>query len=360
MRMMSARLRVAVLGATGAVGQRVVRRLIGHPWFELTTLVGSVRSAGRPYGECLHWLAPESLPEEIGRRIIQPAIEDASVDLVLSAVDAATARELEPQLVERGFSVVTNASAFRMHPSVPLLVPEVNADHLQLLGAPRNPCGAGRRGFLVANPNCATAGLALALAPLERRFGLEAVTVTTLQAVSGAGYPGAPALDILGNVIPWIAGEEEKIEREPRKILGTLAAEGVREAAFVVSAQSHRVPVVDGHLLAIAVKLARRATVGEAAAAMRSFGQPLAALELPSAPRQALRLVDEADGPQPRRDLSREGGMSVAIGRLRECPVHDLRFVALVHNTERGAAGGALLAAELLARSGYLTRAPHR
>jgi aspartate-semialdehyde dehydrogenase len=351
------RLRAAILGATGAVGQKFVARLAGHPWFEIAALCASERSRGKLYGEAVHWLEGETLAPEIAATRVREAeleaLADLAVDIVFSALDAGSAQQLEPLFVEAGYAVFTNASAHRLSPGVPLLVPEVNADHLRLVED--RPPG---RGFLVANPNCSTAGLVCALAPLDTAFGVEAVSVTTLQAVSGAGYPGLPALDILGNVIPWIAGEEEKIEREPRKILGALRAGEIVPAAFRIAAQTNRVAVLDGHLLNVSVKLARAAPIEAVREAFAGFGNPLADLELPSAPRRLLHLLDRDDSPQPRLHAGLEGGMAVAIGRLRPCPLFDVRFVALVHNTVRGAAGGAILNAELAPRWGVLGQVP--
>lgn len=348
------RWRVGILGATGAVGQKFVRRLDGHPWFEVAALFGSERSVGKRYAEAARWLEPVPLPAGIGAMVVTLARADAPAveccDLLFSALDAATAATLERELVDRGHAVFTNAGAHRMAEDVPLLVPEINADHLELIA------GGGRRGMLVANPNCSTAGLVAALAPLDRRFGVECVQVATLQAVSGAGYPGTASLDILGNAIPWIAGEEEKIESEPRKILGRREGDRILPAPLTISAQAHRVPVLDGHLLAISVRLATRVTPEAARAAFAGYGQPLAALELPSAPHRLIHLLDAPDAPQPRLHANLEGGMAVAVGRLRPCPVFDLRFAALVHNTVRGAAGGAILNAELAARAGLLRR----
>ena len=348
----SPRRRVGLLGATGVVGQRLVRRLAGHPWFELAALGASPRSAGRPYADATRWLLPGAPPADAAALPVEEVdavVERDDLDLVLSALDGETARRVEPRLVARGLAVVTNASAHRMSPEVPLVVPEVNADHLDLVT--RRPPGAG---FVVANPNCAVIGLALALRPLAAAFGLARVQVTTLQAASGAGHPGVASLDLLGNVVPGIAGEEEKLESEPRKIFGRLGAHGIEPATFAVSAQTHRVPVVDGHLLAVSVALGRDVPPEEAASALDAFRPAAEVRELPSAPPRSLELVDDEHGPQPRLDVERGGGMTVTVGRLRRCAVHGLRFVALVHNAERGAAGGTLLLAELAERRGLL------
>lgn len=346
------RLRVALFGATGLVGQRLLRRLAAHPDFEAVAVAASERSAGRRYAEAVRWLSPGDIPSSAAGLVVRTADELAAAggyDLALSALDAEAARRVEPLLVERGVTVVTNASAHRMDPDVPLVVPEVNPDHLEIL----RERSAGR-GALVANPNCATIGLVLALAPLVERFGVERVRVTTLQAASGAGLPGVPALDLLGNVVPGIAGEEEKLESEPAKILGRRRGARIEPAALAVSADTHRVPVVDGHLLAVSVGLGRRVTAAEAERAFDEYRPPVAARELPSAPERALERVAGGQRPQPRLDAGRGGGMTVTVGRLRPCPLFDLRFTALVDNVERGAAGGTILLAELLTRVGFV------
>jgi aspartate-semialdehyde dehydrogenase len=337
-----------VLGATGVVGQKLVARLERHPWFELAAVAASERSAGRCYGETVRWRESTPIPAAAAELEILAVDRELEVDLVLSALDAATASAVEPLHAAR-LPVVTNASAHRMDPTVPLVVPEVNPGHLEL--ARRQRFGGG---FIVANPNCAAIGLALALAPLVAAFGVEEVLVTTLQAASGAGSPGVPSLDLLGNVIPWIAGEEEKLEREPRKIFGRLLAGALREAPLRIAAQVHRVPVVDGHLLAIAARLSRPAELAEVAAAIDGFGDPLAALGLPSSPGAVLIRGREEEFPQPRLHAGLGAGMSVAVGRLRRSPVLDLRCEALVNNLVRGAAGGTLLVAELVASRGLL------
>ncbi|HPS77729.1 MAG TPA: aspartate-semialdehyde dehydrogenase [Thermoanaerobaculaceae bacterium] len=341
------RLRVGILGATGTVGQKLVRRLQGHPWFDLTRLMASERSAGRPYGEAVHWLEPEPLPPHVAAMPVEPA-EPGGCELVLSALDAAAARELEPRFAAVGCAVVSNASAFRMDADIPLVVPEVNPDHVELIG--RQPW----RGCIVTNPNCVVAGLVLVLKPLLDAFGLEALALTTLQAVSGAGYPGVPALDILGNVIPAIAGEEEKLQQEPGKILGRLDGDHVEPAPLEVSAQATRVPVLEGHLLSMSIRLGRRAGPDEAKAALRGFAPPDPVRRLPSAPDRPLLVLDDPFAPQPRLHAGAGGGMTVTVGRIRSCPVLGLRLVALVHNTIRGAAGAALLNAELLVRQGMV------
>lgn len=346
------RLRVALFGATGVVGQRLLRRLATHPDFELVAVSASERSAGRRYAEAVRWLSPDGIPCAAAGLTVRAVDELAAAggyDLALSALDAETARRVEPLLVERGIAVVTNASALRMDPDVPLVVPEVNPDHLEILRE-RSP----GRGALVANPNCATIGLVLALAPLAERFGVERVRVTTLQAASGAGHPGVPALELLGNVVPGIAGEEEKLECEPAKVLGRRRGARIEPAGLVLSADTHRVPVIDGHLLAVSVGLGRRVSAAEAARAFDEYRPPAVAAALPSAPARALERVEGEQRPQPRLDAGRGGGMTVTVGRVRTCPLFDLRFTALVDNVERGAAGGTMLLAELLTRGGYV------
>jgi aspartate-semialdehyde dehydrogenase len=282
--------------------------------------------------------------------------DTADCDVVFSALDSATARKIEPELARRGLTVVSNASALRMQTDVPLLVPEVNPEHLALVDHQRFGSGT-----VVTNPNCATVGLVLSLKPLADAFAIEAVQVTTLQAISGAGHPGVASLDILGNTLPFIPGEEDKLESEPQKIFGEVVSGVVQPASFTVSSQTNRVPVIDGHLLSVSVKLGRAVTVDEAKAVIAAFTSPVADLAMPSAPLRPVVLADDESRPQPRLDLDRDCGMTVTVGRLRSCPVFDLRFVALVHNTERGAAGAAVLNAELLAAMGRLGgREPQR
>lgn len=350
------RYRVGIAGATGAVGQKFISLLADHPWFEITALAASERSAGKSYGEAVRWLESRPCPERILHQPVVPVTAELDCDFVFSGLDTAAARELEPLLAAAGLPVISNASAFRQDPRVPLLVPEVNAEHAGQLAAQ-----SSGGGFIVTNPNCSVVGLVMALKPLVDAFGVEQVAVTTLQAVSGAGYPGVPTLDILGNVIPLIRGEEEKIESEPRKILGRWNGTAVEPYPVTISAQANRVPVLDGHTLSIAARLGRRASLAEVREAFLAFEDPLARFNLPSAPAAPVVLSRAEDGPQPRLDTGRGGGMTVSIGRLKECSLFDLRFVALVHNTIRGAAGCAILNAELLARLGHLEpRAPAR
>jgi aspartate-semialdehyde dehydrogenase len=332
----------AVLGATGAVGQRFVELLADHPWFELAELVASDRSAERSYGEATHWLGKRELPAGVGERTVTRAGEPLAAPLVFSALARDVAGELEPLYAGRGHHVVSNASFFRTHPQVPLLIPEINPESLDLL-AGQEWAAAG--GGIVTNPNCSTVGLAMALAPLHSEIGVEAVTVATLQALSGAGYPGVSSLDAVGNVVPYIPGEEEKIETEPLRILG---------ADFPISAAAHRVPVVDGHTQSVFVRLARRVTPGEAAEVLAGFRGEPQRLGLPTAPERPVVVMSEPDRPQPLRDVDRERGMTVWVGRLRGDRAWDLRFTLLVHNTLRGAAGAAVLNAELMVARGLV------
>jgi aspartate-semialdehyde dehydrogenase len=345
---MSSRVEVGVLGATGTVGQQFVRLLANHPWFEATWLAGSERSEGKAYADAASWKLSTPMPDAAARRIVQPPTPGKGPKLVFSALDANVAGELERAFAEAGHLVVSNARNHRMDPLVPLLIPEVNAEHLSLLDQQRQ--SKGWKGVVITNPNCATIVLAMALAPL-RQFGLRRVNVTTMQAVSGAGYPGVPSLDILGNLIPFIGGgEEEKIENETLKILGTADA----RHAVVVSAQVNRVPVIDGHTMTVSVELESRPDAAGVADAMRTFRGRPQELKLPTAPIPALNVMTEMNRPQPRLDSDLGGGMTVSIGRVRSCPVLGHKFVALGHNTIRGAAGASVLNAELMKAEGLL------
>ena len=348
------RIRVGILGATGTVGQKLLARLAGHPWFEVTALAASERSVGKRYREAVHWLEPTPIPDAIADLPVAPVCPPLAADIVLSALDADTASTVEPAFARAGSAVVSNASAHRGHPRVPLLVPEVNPEHLELLAEQEF-----RPGFIVTNPNCSTTGLVCALAPLVRTFGVTEVHVTTLQAVSGAGYPGNAALDIIGNVVPLIAGEEEKIESETRKVLGRIVAGRIETAEMRISAQANRVPVLDGHLLCVSARLGRRAPIAEVRAAFAGWQPPREVAELPSAPARLLQVFDDDASPQPRLHVALGAGMTVSVGRLRPCPLLDVRFVVLVHNTVRGAAGAAILNAELLAQRALLPAPAH-
>lgn len=341
------RIPAAILGATGAVGQTFVRLLEGHPWIELVEVAASERSRGQRYGDAAHWLEGE-LPSAVADLTVLPCTPEAvSAPLVFSALDAAAAGSIEPAFAKAGRTVLTNAKNHRMDADVPLVIPEVNPEHLALLDVQRER--RGWEGAIIANGNCSSIVITLALAPLQQHFGIRKLFVTTLQALSGAGYPGVPSLDILGNVIPYIGGaEEEKIETETLKMLGKFAGDVVEPASFPVSAQVNRVPVEHGHTACIAVELERRASLEEAAEAIASWCGAAAARGLPSAPERPLVVTQAIDRPQPRRDANAGGGMTVTVGRMRRDPILDLRLVAVGHNTIRGAAGAALLNAELL------------
>jgi len=340
---------VGVLGATGMVGQQFVARLASHPWFSLNWLAASERSEGRRYAEAAPWRLSTPMPSEAASRVVEACVPGRGPRLVFSGLDASVAGDIEGTFAAAGHIVVSNARNFRMDPLVPLLIPEVNPDHLALVAEQR--AARGWTGAIVTNPNCSTVMLAMALAPL-RPFGIRSVIVSTMQAVSGAGYPGVPSLDILGNLVPFIGGEEEKMETETRKILGT---DGGRVPHDVtVSAHCNRVPVVDGHTLTVSVALEARPSPADVAEAMRAFvGRPQQ-LALPTAPHPALLVMDEPNRPQPRLDVDRGAGMAVCVGRIRSCSVLTLRFVVLGHNTVRGAAGAAILNAELMRAEGLL------
>lgn len=341
------RIPVAVLGATGAVGQKFIARLAAHPWFEVVQVAASAERIGKRYGDTVHWRESAPLPEAVANLTCTTAEPGDGVRIAFSALDAAVAREVEPIFATAGVMVVSNASAFRMAEDVPLLVPEVNADHLALLEVQR--AGRGWRGGIVANPNCSTAALVMALAPLHRAFGLERGVVTTLQAASGAGYPGVPSLDLIDNVIPHIGGEEEKIEAEAAKLLGTLGGEQVAPAPLSLAAMVHRVPVLDGHLVSVSLAFARPPSVDDAITVLRDFRGSATVAGLPSSPARPVEVDNRPDRPQPRLDRDRGDGMTVTVGRVRPCPVHHLRLVALGHNLVRGAAGAAIQNAELVA-----------
>jgi len=349
------RYRVGVVGATGLVGQRLVERLDGHPWFRLQALAASERSVDRPYADACAWMLSQDPPAAAARMTVRPCRPEAldDCDLVLSALDSGVAREIEPLFAAAGFAVVSNSSAFRGEPRVPLLVPEVNGHHADLLAARRD---AGAGGYIVTNPNCSVTGLALVLGPLHQAFGLRRAVVATLQAVTGAGAEGPRAFQVLDNVIPYIPGEEEKFEPELCKILGEPDGDRVAPADLRISAHCHRVPVMDGHLEAVSLEFERPAGADEAAKALESFRGRVAELALPSAPARPLVVRSEPDRPQPRLDRGEGDGMTVAVGRIRSCPALGLKLVLLSHNTVRGATGGTLLNAELLAARGLLPR----
>jgi len=344
---------VGILGATGVVGQRFIQMLEAHPWFEVAWLAASDRSAGQLYGEAARWRLKTPIPERIRKMPVSNASPDGAPRLIFAALDAGIARELEPQFAAAGCAVVSNSSAFRMQENVPLVIPEVNADHVALI---EKQCWRKQSGgYIVTNPNCSAIGLAVALAPLHRKFGIDSIFVVTMQAVSGAGYPGVASLDILGNVIPYIAKEEEKMEEETRKLLGRLSVDHIEPAGFSMTAHCNRVAVEDGHTESVSVKLKHKAAAYEIIAAFNEFRSTPQELQLPLAPARPIVYDDASDRPQPRFDVDRGNGMTVSVGRLRPCGVLDYKFTVLSHNTIRGAAGAALLNAELLKVQGYLS-----
>ena len=345
---------VGILGATGSVGQRLIERLEGHPWFRIHRLGASERSAGRLYSEAANWRLSPDPPESVAGTIVAPCTVDAmgDCDLILSGLDKEHGAELEPLFADAGMAVISNSSAYRQHPDVPLLIPEVNANQLDLLVRQ----SARQPGFIVTNPNCSVTGLALALAPLDRQFGVEAVIVTTFQALSGAGMSGPRALELTDNVLPYIPGEEDKMELELSKLFGRVEKGELVRCPVTVSAHCHRVATFDGHLEAVSVRLKRQASLDEIRNAMIDYSGETADDGLPSSPTPVLVVRSEDDRPQPRLDRDAGAGMAVTVGRLRPCPVLGLKFELLSHNTVRGAAGGTVLNAELLAKRGLLPR----
>jgi aspartate-semialdehyde dehydrogenase len=349
---MSTKIPVGILGATGVVGQRFLQMLEGHPWFEVAWLAASDRSEGKSYAEAARWRLKTPIPTAVAAMRVSPAIPDGAPRVIFAALDAGIAAELEPRFADAGCAVVSNSSALRMQQDVPLVIPEVNADHIKLIDGQSWRKKSG--GYVVTNPNCSAIGLVLALAPLQQRFGLETVMAVTMQAVSGAGYPGVASLDILGNVIPYIAKEEEKMEEETRKLLGQMNGTKVVPATFAMSAQCNRVPVEDGHTESVSIRLKNKAKPEEMIAAWNSFRAEPQQLQLPSAPKNPVVYFGAPDRPQPRFDIDLGAGMTTAVGRLRPCGVLDWKFTVLSHNTIRGAAGAAVLNAELLKAKGYL------
>jgi len=345
---------IGILGATGMVGQRYIQLLENHPWFEVTWLAASDRSCGKTYGEAAKWRLDTPLPERIANMTVAAAEPEGAPKTIFASIDAAIAREMEPRFAAAGCAVLSNSSAFRMTPNVPLVIPEVNAEHLHLIE--EQPWRKQSGGYMVTNPNCSTIGLVMALKPLQERFGIEQIFVTTMQAISGAGYPGVPSMDILDNVVPYIGSEEEKMEEETLKLLGTLQGHAVTPLSARISASCNRVAVVDGHTESVSIKLKTPATKEEILAAWAGFN-PLAGQGLPTAPEPPVVWVPQNDRPQPRLDRNRGNGMAVTVGRLRPCGLLDWKFTALSHNTIRGAAGATILNAELLASLGKLVPA---
>lgn len=343
---------VGILGATGMVGQKFVELLSSHPWFEIVSLAASERSVGKRYGEAMKWAMPTALSQKIADIPVVACRPDLPCNVVFSGLDSSVAREIEQSFAKAGYKVISNSSNHRMDPDVPLLVPEINSEHLKLIQ--HQDFG---QGAIITNPNCSVIGITIALKPLLDNWGIEAVNVVTLQALSGAGYPGVPSLDILDNVIPYICDEEAKVEKEPLKIMGTYH-ENEKEIApypMHLSAQCTRVSVTDGHLACVSVKLKKKAKANEIIAAWREFEGEPQRLKLPMAPKHPILYLDDERHPQPKLHRTLEGGMAVSVGRLRECPLFDWKFIILSHNIIRGAAGCAILNAELMAKKGYLS-----
>jgi aspartate-semialdehyde dehydrogenase len=344
--------RAGVLGATGMVGQRLVKLLANHPWFVLTEVAASERSSGKKYAEAARWHLEGPIPEGARGLVVKDLTPNLECDFVFSALDSSVAGEAEEQFAKAGYPVVSNSKNHRMDADVPLLIPEVNAAHVDAIPLQQRKRGYGT-GFIVTNPNCSTAGLVLVLKPLADAFGLEKIFVTTLQAVSGAGYPGVASLDITGNVVPFISGEEEKMETEPQKLLGKWDGARFIEAGLGISAHCNRVSVVDGHTECVSLRLKKTATLHEVRQALREFEVSAELASLPTALQRPVIVLDEEDRPQPRKDVNTGHGMAAVVGRVRECPLFDVKLTLLSHNLVRGAAGAALLNAELLAARGF-------
>ncbi len=343
--------KVAILGATGSVGQKFIEQLTDHPWFEIHELAASDKSAGKKYSEAVNWVMQIPLDKKIAEMEVKKCKPTLNSKIVFSALDASVAGTIEEDFAKAGYVVISNARNHRFDDDVPLMVPEINSDHLELVKIQKFGKGA-----IVTNPNCSTIGLVMALKPLDDEFGIDSVNVVTMQAISGGGYPGVPSMDILDNVIPFIGGEEDKMETEPKKILGTITGEKIEYARIAVSAQCNRVSVIDGHTECVQVKLKKKTSKDEIIKAWNNFSGEPQKLNLPSAPERPIIYLEGEKYPQPRMHRNLGNGMSVAIGRLRECSLFDYKFVILSHNTIRGAAGGTILIAELMKAKGYLDK----
>jgi len=342
------KIKVAVLGATGSVGQKFIQLLEGHPFFELCELGASDRSAGKKYKDAVNWFMTSPIPEGIGDMIVKNCEPPFESRIVFSGLDSSVAGEIEENFAKAGYIVVSNSRNHRFDIDVPLLIPEVNSDHLQLLPIQKYS------GAIVTNPNCSTIGMVMALKPLFDNFGLDSVNVVTMQALSGAGYPGVSGLDSTDNVIPFISGEEEKLETEPLKILGKFNGTGIDLTDIKISASSNRVPVLDGHTESIQVKLKNKASKEDILKVWNEFSAEPQALDLPFAPIKPIHYFTEDRYPQPRLHRNIDKGMATSTGRLRECNIFDYKFTVLSHNTVRGAAGGAILCAELMVKKGLV------
>lgn len=348
-------LNVGILGATGAVGQKFIRLLENHPWFTVQVLGASSRSAGKAYKEAAHWIEGTEMPADVAKMTVSECKPEdfTDIDFVFSGLDSSVAESIERSFAEAGIPVISNAKNYRMDEHVPLLVPEINPDHAELIEL--QSFSDDGSGWIVTNPNCVCVPLAISLKPLYDVFEIEAVMATALQSVSGAGYPGESSMDMIGNVVPYIGGEEDKVVTEPLKILGSLSNDTIETADFDIQATSMRVPTIAGHLLSISVQPARSPAIDEVTEAVEQWDNPIASLDLPSAPDQLFKIYEEKHHPQPRLHAERAGGMQVGLGRFRSGPLFDINYTALAHNTIRGAAGGAVLNAELLAEKGHLS-----
>jgi aspartate-semialdehyde dehydrogenase len=352
---MKENLNVGILGATGAVGQKFIRLLENHPRFTVKALGASERSAGKPYKEAVHWIEPTELPPNVDNIKVTPCQPKhcQGADFVFSGLDSSVAGEIEQDFAKAGIPVISNAKNYRMNESVPLLIPEINPDHAALIKT--QTFDKEGNGWIVTNPNCSTVALAMSLKPLHDAFGLKSIVVTTMQSISGGGYPGVPSLDITANVVPFIGGEENKIQTESNKLLGTFENDSINHADFTIQATATRVPTIAGHLVSVSANLKNKpSNIDDAKKAFTDWESPIAHLDLPSSPKNPIRFYEEQRFPQPRLHASRENGMQAAVGRLRAGTVLDIGYVSMAHNTIRGAAGGAILNAELLAEKGYL------
>lgn len=346
---MAKKISVGILGATGSVGQKFIQLLNNHPNFIVKEVAASERSEGKHYSQAVNWILPETIPNEIANLKIKPVKESLNSKLLFSSLDSSIAGEIEEYYAKKGHIVVSNSKNHRWDKDVPLLIPEVNPDHLKLIKYQKFGGGA-----IVTNPNCSTIGLVIALKPLLDSFGISEVNVVTMQALSGAGYPGVSSLDIIDNVIPFISGEEEKLETEPKKILGTLTEKEVQLASFKISAQTHRVAVKDGHLEAVQIRLKKKVKPEEIIKVWNNFNSLPQKLKLYSAPLNPIHYFFEEKYPQPKLHRDLDKGMAVSIGRLRVCNLFDYKFEVLSHNTVRGAAGGSILCAELMLAQNYI------
>ncbi len=347
---MSNKIKVGVLGATGTVGQKFIVLLKDHPFFEVTDLVASDRSKGKPYKEACSWKQEVNMPDNVKNLTVKTFDEKIDAVILFSGLDASVAGEIEASLADKGKVVISNSKNHRMEKDVPILIPEINEEHFKLTDDQKY------KGCIITNSNCSTMFLAIALGPLHREFGIEKIIVSTMQAVSGAGYPGVPSLDILGNVVPYIGGEEEKIETELKKMLGTYSKGEIRLADFSVSAHCNRVPVIDGHTETVSILFKKKVTPAQVKEVLKNFKHEAQSMNLPTSPEKAIVVMEEDNRPQPRFDAPKDKGMVTFVGRIRECNVFDIKMVVMGHNTIRGAAGAAILNAEYLYKKGLLEK----